>query len=204
MFSSLARVCAVVASVATLYSQTVAAIPGTPRHSAGHWAVVWTAMPQLTESANLPNPPFNTTGLVFANSTLRTTIHVTQPASRIRLRISNVFGTTNLPITNVAIARPANGAAGSSAIEKNTLKSLTFSGSPSFTIPNGALVVSDPIDFDVKAQTELSISLFLEQGQVSNDITSHPGSRTTTWMTFGNQVTAANISDANTQSVEHW
>ncbi|RPD65265.1 extracellular GDSL-like lipase/acylhydrolase [Lentinus tigrinus ALCF2SS1-7] len=161
-------------------------------------------MPQLTEPANLPNPPFNTTGLVFHNSTLRQTIHVTAPSSHIRLRISNAFGTTSLPITNVTIARPLNGTAGSPAIDTSTLKTLTFSGSPSFTIPNGALVVSDPIDFDVKAQTELTISMFLADGQVGNDITSHPGSRTTTWMTFGNQVSAANITGSSVQSVAHW
>ena len=34
-------------------------------HPAGHWVAAWTSMPQLTEPANLPNPPFNTTGLVF-------------------------------------------------------------------------------------------------------------------------------------------
>ncbi|KAI0746578.1 extracellular GDSL-like lipase/acylhydrolase [Daedaleopsis nitida] len=160
-------------------------------------------MPQLTEPANLPNPPFNTTGLVFANTTLRQTIHVTAPSSRIRLRISNAFGTTSLPITAATIARPANGAPGTSAIDTSSVKTLTFSGSPSFTIPNGALVVSDPIDFDIKAQTELTISLFLQSGQVGNDITSHPGSRTTSFMTFGNQVSAANLT-GQVQSVAHW
>ncbi|KAI0764829.1 extracellular GDSL-like lipase/acylhydrolase [Fomes fomentarius] len=160
-------------------------------------------MPQLTEPANLPNPPFNTSGLVFANTTLRQTIHVTTPSSRIRLRISNAFGTTSLPITAATIARPANGAPGTSAIDTSTVKTLTFSGSPSFTIPNAALVVSDPIDFDVEAQTELSITLYLASGQVGNDITSHPGSRTTSFMTFGNQVSAANLT-GQIQSVAHW
>ena len=55
-----------------------------------------------------------------------------------------------------------------------------------------------------EAQTELTISMFLADGQVGNDITSHPGSRTTTWMTFGNQVDAANITGSSVQSVAHW
>ena len=161
-------------------------------------------MPQLTEPANLPNPPFNTTGLVFANTTLRSTIQVTTTSSRIRLRISNAFGPTSLPITAVTIARPLNGTAGSPAIDTHTLKTLTFSGSPSYTIPNGALVVSDPIEFNVKSQQQLSISMYLAGGQVGNAITSHPGSRTTSFMSFGNHVSAANITDASTQSVAHW
>ena len=104
----------------------------------------------------------------------------------------------------MTIARPLNGTAGSPEIDTSTVKALTFSGEPSFTIPNGALVVSDPIDFDVKAQTELTISVFLAEGQVGNSITSHPGSRTTSWMTFGNQVAAANITGPSVQSVAHW
>ena len=161
-------------------------------------------MPQLTESANLPNPPFNTTGLVFANSTIRSTIHVTANSSRIRLRLSNAFGTTDLPITNVTLARPLGGKAGVPEIEPGSARALTFSGEPSFTVPNGALVVSDPIDFVVEAGTELSVSVFLAEGQVSNDITSHPGSRTTSWMAFGNQVAAENITGSVVQSVAHW
>ncbi|KAI0370010.1 extracellular GDSL-like lipase/acylhydrolase [Pilatotrama ljubarskyi] len=161
-------------------------------------------MPQLTEPANLPNPPFNTTGLVFNNSTIRQTIHVTATSPHIRLRISNAFGTTNLPITAVTIARPMNGLPGVAAIDMSTLKTLTFSGSPSFSIPNGALIVSDPVDFDIKAGTELSISIFLASGQTTNDITSHPGSRTTSWFTFGNQVNAANLTGPALQNVAHW
>ena len=173
-------------------------------HADGHWVAAWTSMPQLTEPANLPAPPFNTTGLVFANSTIRSTIHVTANSSRIRLRLSNAFGATDLPITNVTLARPLNGAAGASAIDTSTVKALTFSGAPSFTIPNGALVVSDAVDFEVTAGTELSVSVFLADGQVGNSITSHPGSRTTSWMTFGNQVAAANITGSSVQSVSHW
>jgi hypothetical protein len=173
-------------------------------HPAGHWVAAWTGMPQLTEPANLPNPPFNTTGRVFANSTIRQTIHVTAASSHIRLRISNAFGGTDLPITNVTIARPLNGTPGVSAINTSTLQTLTFSGSPSVDIPNGALAVSDAINFDVAAQTELTISIYLAAGHVGNAITSHPGSRTTAWMTFGNQVSAANITGPSVQSVAHW
>ncbi|KAI0778917.1 extracellular GDSL-like lipase/acylhydrolase [Trametes elegans] len=160
-------------------------------------------MPQLTEPANLPNAPFNTTGRVFNNSTIRQTIHVTATSPHVRLRISNAFGTTNLPITAVTVARPLNGLPGISAVDPNTVTPLTFSGSPSFSIPNGALVVSDPVDFNVTAGTELSVTIFLESGQTTNDITSHPGSRTTSWMTFGNQVSAANLTGA-VQNVAHW
>jgi hypothetical protein len=125
-------------------------------------------------------------------------------ASQIRVRLSNNFGINNLPITSVTIARPVNGSAGSSAIQTNTLQTLTFSGSPSFTIPNGALIVSDPLDFAIKPQEIITITMYLAQGQQGNDITSHPGSRINIWMSSGNFVNAANLTDPSTQSVAHW
>ena len=111
LLTTFSHLSAVVISLATLCSHSVAADSHDRRasHAPGHWVAAWTAMPQLTEPENLPNPPFNTTGLVFANSTIRQTIHVTTPSSRIRLRISNAFGPTTLPITNVTIARPLHG-----------------------------------------------------------------------------------------------
>ena len=69
---------------------------------------------------------------------------------------------------------------------------------------NGALAVSDPLNFPVKAQSELAITMYLEAGQTTNDITSHPGSRATTWFSFGNHVGAENLTDPSTQNVAHW
>jgi len=168
------------------------------------WVDTWGSMPQLTEPANLPNPPFNQTGLVFPNSTIRQTVHVSVGADQIRLRISNAFGVTNLPVTAVTVALPVGGTPGVSAIQTNTLKTVTFSGLASVSIPNGALVVSDPINFAVKPQSMLTVTIYTAQGQTTNSITSHPGSRTTTWMSTGNFVNAANLTDPSTQSVAHW
>jgi hypothetical protein len=131
-------------------------------------------------------------------------IHTSIGGDKIRIRISNAFGTTNLPITAVTVALPFNGSAGVSAIQTNTLHTVTFSGSPNYTISNGALVVSDPINFRVAPASMLTVTIYLKDGQTTNFITSHPGSRTTSWMAFGNQVSTANITDSNRQGVQHW
>ena len=125
-------------------------------------------------------------------------------ASHIRIRFSNAFGATSLPITAVTVALPADGAAGSAAIQPHTLQTVTFSGSKSFTIPDGALIVSDPLEFPVKAQSMITVTVFLAGGQRGFDITSHPGSRTTSWFQFGNSVGATNLTDSSLQSVAHW
>jgi len=127
-------------------------------------------------------------------------------ASTIRLRISNAFGVSPLPITAVTIALPFNGSSGVSAIQPNTLQNLTFSGNSSIVIPNGALAVSDPVDFTILPQSELAMSIYLADGQTTNYITSHPGSRATTWLVNGNEVSATNITitNATEQSLAHW
>ena len=80
---------------------------------------------------------------------------------------------------------------------------MTFSGGhANFTIPNGALAVSDPIDFPVKALSVLTVSIYLAEGQTTNSITSHPGSRTTSYFSFGNQVEKDDL-DGGVQHVEH-
>ncbi|KIO27998.1 hypothetical protein M407DRAFT_14808 [Tulasnella calospora MUT 4182] len=161
-------------------------------------------MPQLTETSNLPPSPFTQTASVFKNSTIRQTIHTSIGAQQIRIRLSNAFGTTDLPITAATVALTYNNTAGSPAIIPQTLQKLTFSGDSSIIVPNGALAVSDPINFVIKPQQMITISLYLADGQTTNSITSHPGSRTTSYFSFGNYVNAANMTDPSTLNAAHW
>ncbi|TID25128.1 SGNH hydrolase-type esterase domain-containing protein [Venturia nashicola] len=177
-----------------------------PDPSNGHWIDTWATMPQLTEPVNLPPPPFNGTGVLFSNSTIRQTLKVSVGGSQVRLKISNAFGLTNLPITAVTIAFPKNDIAGTHEIQPDTLQSVTFSGNSSVSIPTGALAVSDPLKFSVKAQSIITVTIYLKDGQLGSSFTSHPGSRVTSWWQFGNAVDAPSfsISDRRTQSAAHW
>ncbi|KAI9710761.1 MAG: hypothetical protein M1820_002594 [Bogoriella megaspora] len=182
----------------------------TPYIPGGHWVDTWTAMPQLTEFTNLPNAPYNQTNLVFANSTIRQTLHMSIGSEQIRIRISNAFGLNDLPITAVTVAIPGqgtagvNGSTGVSDIQTSTLQNVTFSGNTSVTISNGALVVSDPLNFHIDPQSEIAVTMYLAQGQASNFITSHPGSRTNTWLSLGNHVSDQNLTGSSVQSIAHW
>jgi hypothetical protein len=144
------------------------------------------------------------TGRVFGDSSIRQTIHTSVGGSPIRLQISNAFGIYDLPVTAVTVALPVNGSAGVNGIQTHTMKTVTFSGSSNYTIPQGALVVSDPIDMVVAPQSMLTVTMYLAQGQESNLITSHPGSRTTSWWTNGNQVSAASLTGSTLASGAHW
>lgn len=171
-------------------------------HDDAHWVDTWVSMPQLTEPSNLPPAPFNQPNLEFADTTLRQTVHISVGGRFFRLRISNAFGGTALPITAVSIALPAGGTAGVSAIQPSTVRAVTFDGNASVTIPVGSQAVSDPLDFPLPALSNLTVNLFLAQGQASNEITSHPGSRTTTYLVNGNHLDDPDLPGA--ASVEHW
>ncbi|BBH69802.1 SGNH hydrolase [Actinoplanes sp. OR16] len=162
------------------------------------WVHTWTGMPQLTEPHNMPPAPFAT----LADTTLRQTVRITAGGSRLRVRYSNAFGGVDLPITAAGVALPVGNQAGSSAIRAGTSRPLTFGGRPSVVVPIGAQIVSDPIDLPVLAAANLTVTTYLAEGQNTTSITSHPGSRTTSWLVNGDQHDALDLTGAT--PVDHW
>ena len=77
---------------------------------------------------------------------------MTVGSPKIKIAISNTFGGSDLPITAASVGLPTGGAAGVSGIEASPLAAITVGGKASFTVPRGQVVVSDEIDFEVKAQ----------------------------------------------------
>jgi hypothetical protein len=147
----------------------------------------------------------NTTSNQFVNSTIRQTVHMSIGASQIRIRISNAFGLTDLPITSMTVAQTFNGSSGQSAIIPSTLQTVTFSGGePGIIIPDGALAVSDPLNFSVQPLQTITLTMYLAEGQNGTDITAHPGSRSTSWFTLGDQTTATNLTGPLLNSTAHW
>ncbi|HEX6354673.1 SGNH/GDSL hydrolase family protein [Actinophytocola sp.] len=196
---SLVGVLAVAVGIAVQPAETPAA--GAPV-AAGQWVNTWASMPQLTEPGNMPPAPFTQPNLVMADATLRQTVRITVGGPHLRLRFSNAFGGTALPITAASVALPAGGRAGVSAIEPGSTKPLTFNGRPGTVIPVGAQMVSDPLGFRVAPRTILTVTIYLATGQASNNITSHPGSRTTSHLLAGNHVADADLPGAT--PTDHW
>ncbi|MFD5478657.1 SGNH/GDSL hydrolase family protein [Streptomyces hawaiiensis] len=174
----------------------------TPTTQGAHWVNTWTAMPQLTEPANMPPAPFTQGNRVLADATLRQTVRVSVGGRYTRIRLSNAFGGTHLPITAAAVALPVDGRAGVSAVVPGSTRPLTFGGRPGITIAKGAQGVSDPLDFEVRPGSNLTVTLYLAEGQASSSITSHPGSRTTSYMLAGDHVGDSDLPGAT--PVDHW
>lgn len=188
--------------VFVLAALTALTVGASGRPPASDWVATWTAMPQLTEPGNLPPAPFTGADRVLDNASLRQTAHVTVGGPRIRLRFSNAFGGAPLPLTSVSVARPGSGQAGVSAVVPGSVAPVTFHGKPSTVIPVGAQVVSDPLPFPVRRAENITVTAYLAHGQASTSITSHPGSRTTSYLLAGDHVTALDFPGAT--PVDHW
>lgn len=82
---------------------------------------------------------------------------------------------------------------------------LTFNGGcPNVTISEGATALSDPVEFAAEAQLDLTVSLYMAEGQQGKDVTGHPGSRTTSWMSFGDRSEEEDGRGDGAESVAHW
>ncbi|MFE5240171.1 MULTISPECIES: SGNH/GDSL hydrolase family protein [unclassified Streptomyces] len=173
-----------------------------PDERNARWVSTWTSMPQLTEPGNMPPAPFTQEGSVLRDATLRQTVYVSAGGEHIRLRFSNAFGGAALPITKVSVALPLEGRAGTSAVEAGSTRSVTFQGRSSVSVPVGAQAVSDPLDFALAPGSNLTATVYLATGQASTSITSHPGSRTTSYLRAGNHVTEADLPGAT--PTDHW
>ncbi|MEU2421304.1 SGNH/GDSL hydrolase family protein [Streptomyces sp. NPDC007851] len=167
-----------------------------------HWVTTWTGMPQLTETGNLPPAPFTGEASVLADTTLRQTVRVTTGGHRLRLRFSNAYGDTPLPLTSVTVAFPEGGRAGVSAVVPGSIEPVTFSGRAATVVPVGAEVVSDPVDMRLDPGAELTVTAYTAQGQPDQALTSHPGSRTTSYLLRGDHVEDQDLSGAT--PVDHW
>ena len=154
------------------------------------WVVTWGTSPQLTEPRNLPPAP----GLT--GNTLRQIINVSIGGEKLRVRFSNVFGTNAVTLNAVHMALSGDG----SAIKTETDTALTFDGKPSVTIPAGESILSDDFNFHLEPLAKVAVTINF--GGISGNVTGHPGSRTTSYLLAGNQVSAANLPDAMT--TQHW
>ena len=103
-------------------------------------------------------PPQNM-GSGFGQVTVREFVHSSVGGRAARIRLSNEYGQEPLVVQDARLAlRDASTANG---VLTATDHALTFSGSASVTIPVGAIAISDPVDMDVPALTDVGVSFYL-------------------------------------------
>ena len=154
------------------------------------WVGTWSTAPQLVEPGNNPPSP----GL--SNNTLRQIVHVSLGGDSLQMRFSNEFSTSPVTMNSVHIAVSA----GSGTIDTTTDREIFFNGNPDVTMYPGAAVISDPFQFDLQPLSDIVITIYF--GNTLPDVTGHPGSRTTSYILTGNEVSRENFSGAVT--TDHW
>jgi len=155
----------------------------------GLWTTTWACGVQLTEPHNLPP-------VALDGCTLRQFVYCTLSGQRLRVRISNEYGTGVVKIAKAHIALARNrGSAGNGEIDPDTDVALKFNGSASVSIPAGEIAISDPVDFQLPSLTNLAISIYFENVP-RGTITGHPGSRTTSFIQSGDVVNAPSMPQA--------
>lgn len=132
-------------------------------------------------------PPFTH----FTNQTLRQIVRASVGGSRVRVVLSNAFGTAPLIIGAAHMALRDK----EDAIQASRGHALTFSGRPSVTIPAMGIVYSDPVSLEVPPLADLAIDLYLPgTTNVSSPLTMHTSSFQTTYISeTGNHAGAARL-----------
>jgi lysophospholipase L1-like esterase len=153
------------------------------------WVGSWATSQQIPEDRNALAPHD------LDDATLRQTVHLSLSGATLRVRLSNAFGTAPLHIASAHIARAV--APGSDAIGPSSDRELRFSGQRDVTIPAGAEYVSDPLAL---AASDIAISLYFDHAPAQQ--TSHPGSRTTSYLLHGDHVSDAALPGA--AKFDHW
>jgi len=159
-----------------------------PARAQERWVGSWATSQQVPEDRNALGPH------ELDDATLRQTVHLSITGDRLRVRLSNAFGTAPL---HVAAAHIARGFPGSDKIADGGDAELRFSGRADVTIPAGAEYVSDPVTFLGK---DIAISLYFDHAPAQQ--TTHPGSRTTSYLLHGNHVSDAALPGAT--KFDHW
>ncbi|SAK98250.1 GDSL family lipase [Caballeronia hypogeia] len=125
------------------------------------WVSAWgTALQSIPQLANLP-PLYRAPDV--AGRTVRQLVYPQLDGKRVRLRISNLYGTEPLVVESMSVARAVGGA--SPAIRAGSARPVLFGGHKSATVAPGAQITSDAVSFDVGAQQPLAVSMFMGKDQ---------------------------------------
>jgi lysophospholipase L1-like esterase len=160
----------------------------------GHWVSDWSTAVQA--QAEYPGAP---PVLVVENRTVRMVVRPTMSGSRLRVRLSNLYGTSALKIGAAHVALVRQGA----AIVPESDRTLTFSGQASVSIPAGAPMLSDPIDLKTADFAELAITLYLPEKTIG--ATTHMVGQHETYISApGNFSAAQEFAASSTTKSWYW
>lgn len=157
----------------------LACLTAMPSH-AGTWIPSWTANPEASWGEEFALP--TGTPAVIDDQTLRQVVRLSLGGRRVRLQLSNEYGSEPLVIGAAQVAPASAPGRG---------RAVTFGGQAGVVVPPGAPVLSDPVELEVAALASLAISLYLPKPTPTR--TFHWDGRQAASLAPGNQVSAAQL-----------
>jgi len=153
------------------------------------WIGTWATAPQPFIPGRLQT---------FRNQSLRLIVHTSAGGTKVRIKISNIYGDGPLLIGGAHIARRTAAA----EIDRRSDRMLKFHAKSSTTVAAGSMVVSDPVEMDVRALSDLAVSFFLPQHTEAR--TSHSLAKQTSYVSpeTGDSTAAVNFRVAKT--IDSW
>lgn len=121
---------------------------GASEPGADTWSTSWT---QSQQRASGLSPE------TFQNRSVRVVTRLTQGGSALRVRLQNQFGTEPLVVN----ATTAGLSAGGAAVRPESLRTVTFGGATTVSVPAGGEVWSDPVNLATSAMDDLAVSFYL-------------------------------------------
>ncbi|MFI9615569.1 SGNH/GDSL hydrolase family protein [Streptomyces sp. NPDC052023] len=143
------------------------------------FTTAWTASPQLPSEGFTPN--WSREG--FWRQSLRQAVRLTAGGGRLRIRLSNAYGTSPVRVAGATVARAAAGA----AVEPGSIRRLTFGGALKAAIPARGHLVSDAAELAVGARETVTVTLHFDA--VTGPATFHAQAFTTSYRGPGDLLT---------------
>ena len=116
------------------------------RSAPARWTGTWEAAASGTTAA-------------LRGASIRNVVHMSVGGTAVRVRLSNRLGTLPLVLGGATLARQERNAPKSPNALRGTMRTLTFGGRRTVTVPVGRDVVSDSVKLAVPAATNLLVTL---------------------------------------------
>lgn len=169
------------------------AVSATGRPAAGRERPVWIGTWASAAQAFVPKSL-----QTYRKQTLRLIVHTSAGGHKVRIKLSNAYGDEDLLIGAAHVARRTSGA----NIEGDSDRPLEFQGHASVKISAGALAVSDPVELDVPARSDLAISLFLPEATQAKTI--HAMAKQTSYVSLEAGDATAAVNFAVGKEIHSW
>lgn len=163
----------------------------TPGDPSG-WVATWGTAMMEADSGH---------GTDFSGQTLRLIIHLSAGGEKVRICLSNRYGSAPVEIgaAHLAISAYADplSAPDPSAIRPESDRGLTFNGGASVTIPPGAVILSDPVELRVSPLSDLAVNLYFPRHTEATTL--HGGAQQISFAANGDLTAAATLAGQSWQ-----